>query len=307
MNVEAVAAPSWGIDSGTFLWAYAVLAVVVLLLGYRIRRRLAEGPDKIIEPDLHRHPHDLAYLTGRGQLAVYSALSAMHLRGTIVSEGGSVQAVGRLDDNPDALEHAVHQSARNPVRVQRLAAQHRVGTALTATCDRLVTSGLLLSGGQRTRIKRVGWWLVLVALFGLYRLLTEVADGRGGVLLAVEVLVVGALAVLQSLTAPRMTRAANRMVARLRTEQHEMAPSMKPDWTVYGPEGAALGIGLWGTSALWASDPAFADELALQRAAAGSSDGGVGVIDTSGGGGDSGGGSSCGGGGGGGGGCGGGG
>jgi hypothetical protein len=96
--------------------------------------------------------------------------------------------------------------------------------------------------------------------------------------------------------APRRTKEGDRTLARLRSEQHDLSPKMRPDWTVYGPEGAALGVGIFGTSALWASDPAFADELALQRHAD-SSAGGVGGGDSSAGdGGGGGGGGGCGGG-----------
>ena len=51
---------------------------------------------------------------------------------------------------------------------------------------------------------------------------------------------------------------------------------MKPDWAVYGPAGAALGVGIFGMGALWASDPAFADELAAPAAAAAGGSGGDG-------------------------------
>jgi hypothetical protein len=67
---------------------------------------------------------------------------------------------------------------------------------------------------------------------------------------------------------------------------------MRPDWVAYGPGAAATGVGLFGAGALWASDPALAEELALQRASAGG-DGGassVGGADGGGGGSDGGGG-----------------
>ena len=48
---------------------------------------------------------------------------------------------------------------------------------------------------------------------------------------------------------------------------------MRPDWAVYGPSGAALSVGVFGVGALWAADPAFAGELALQRATAASGSG----------------------------------
>jgi hypothetical protein len=94
-----------------------------------------------------------------------------------------------------------------------------------------------------------------------------VADARPVGFLLAGLAVVTVLAVVQLIVAPRRSRAGDRTLARLRTEQHGLAPRMRPDWTVYGPEGAALGIGIYGMGAIWASDPAFADELALSRTA----------------------------------------
>ena len=66
-------------------------------------------------------------------------------------------------------------------------------------------------------------------------------------------------------SAPRRTRRGDRTLAALRDENHALAPKERPDWALYGPVGAALGIGLFGMSAVWASDPAIAGELAVQR------------------------------------------
>jgi hypothetical protein len=60
------------------------------------------------------------------------------------------------------------------------------------------------------------------------------------------------------------------VLSELRSRQHDLHPSSKPDWTVYGPVAAAMGVGLFGVDALWASDPAMAAELAAHRASAAS-------------------------------------
>ncbi|WP_214407804.1 TIGR04222 domain-containing membrane protein [Pseudonocardia lacus] len=292
------AADTWGISSGSFLAFYAVLAVVVLLVCRGARRSLADPRGQVGEPDTRRHPHDLAFLNGGPPLAVYSALSAMNLRGTITSERGTVRAAGRLDPGPDELERSIHRAAASGVHRNRLITHHSVCTVLDASKQRLVKAGLLLSDEQRGRIRRVGLWMVAVALLGLLRVLAGMSNAQPVGLVTAMMVAVSVVAIFLLARAPSRAKAGDRLLARLRTEQHGLAPANRPDWAVYGPEGAALGIGIWGMSALWASDPVFADELALQRQAS-TGDGG------SGGGGDSGGGSD-GGGGGGGGGCGGG-
>jgi hypothetical protein len=61
---------------------------------------------------------------------------------------------------------------------------------------------------------------------------------------------------------------------------------LRPHWRVYGPEAAALGIAVFGASALWAADPALAKDLgARQMLSAGDSGGGSWSGGTAGGGG----------------------
>jgi uncharacterized protein (TIGR04222 family) len=268
------AADTWGISSGSFLLLYAILAVVVLLLSRSARRALADPRGQVGEPDVQRNPHDLAYLNGGATLAVYSALSAMHLRGTVSSERGTVRAAGRLDPGTDELERAIHRAARNGVHRNRLVTHHSVCTVLDASRQRLVKAGLLLSDEQRGRIRRVGLWMTVVAVLGLLRVLAGMSNAQPIGFITPMMAIVTLIAVFLLVRAPRRARAGDRLLARLRSEQHGLSPTNRPDWTVYGPEGAALGIGVFGMSALWASDPAFADELALQRNATGSDGGG---------------------------------
>jgi uncharacterized protein (TIGR04222 family) len=294
--ITAAATVTWGISGGDFLVGYGVLAVLAVAWCLVRRRALADGPAHPPVTDWSRRPHDLAYLNGGADLAVYSALSAMHLRGTIASRKGQVTAVGTLDARTDDLERAIHRGAARTVHRNRLPGQHAVCTAVAAIHKRLVADGLLLSDAQRARIRRSGLVMVAVAALGLVRLLAGVAGAKpvGG--LIAELAVVTVVAVVLVAGAPRRTRLGTATLARLRTEEHLLSPSLRPDWTAHGPEAAALAVGLFGMSALWASDPAFAQELAVAKATGAASYGGGG--DFSGGGGDGGGGGSCGGGGG---------
>lgn len=288
---------TWGISGPAFLAGYLALAAVVWVATTRARRRLADGRDR--PGPGPAHPHDLAFLNGGAELAVTSALTSMHLTGTVAPQRGQVRAVGRPAAGADALERAIHfAAAGGPVPRRRLPVTRPVRTALDAIEKRLVADGLLLPEARRRAIRAVGWWMAGVAGLGLLRLLAGVADGRAVGFLVVLLLAVTALALVQLLHAPRRSRAGDRLLARLRTEHHELSPKQRPDWVAYGPAAAAMGIGVFGASALWASDPALAEELALQRAGT-SGDGGASVV----GGGDGGGGDGGGGGGGCGGGC----
>ncbi|GAA1242511.1 TIGR04222 domain-containing membrane protein [Pseudonocardia aurantiaca] len=291
MALTAATAGTWGISGPEFLLIYLAIAVAVLVAGTRARRALADPEATIRAGDLTAHPHDVAYLNAGPELAVYSALSAMHLRGTIAgSGGGNVRAAGRLTPDTDGLEKAIHFAAASPVHRRRLPFHRPVQTALVIVDQRLVTGGLLLSDEQRRQIRRVGLWMLGVAGLGLVRLLAGIAEAQPVGFLLAAFVAVTVVAAVQLARAPRRTRLGDRTLAQLRSEHHSLAPSLRPDWHVYGPGGAALSIGVFGTSALWASDPAFAHEIAAQRVTAGGSGDGGGGGSTDGGGGGGGGG-----------------
>jgi uncharacterized membrane protein YgcG len=139
-----------------------------------------------------------------------------------------------------------------------------------------------------------------VAALGLVRVLAGVAEAKPVGFLVAAVVAVTVVAAVQLAGAPRRTRLGDRTLAALRDEHHLLSPKVKPNWAVQGPVGASLSVGIFGMSALWASDPSFATELAAQRATAGgtSADGGTaGAGDGGGGGCGGGGGGGCGGGG----------
>jgi uncharacterized protein (TIGR04222 family) len=286
MALAAATAETWGITGPTFLLAYLLIAVAVGLAGFRARRALADPGTTSSAGDLTTHPHDVAHLNGGGELAIYSALAAMHLRGTITTTRGRVQAAGRPAPGTDSLEQAIHFTAAGPMTRRRLSFQRPVETALARIENRLVSGGFLLSDARRRQIRQVGLWTLGVAALGLVRVLADVAEARPVGLLVVALLVVTAVAVVQLSSAPRRSRHGDRVLAELRAEHDELSPDAEPDWQVYGPASAAFGVGIFGTSALWASDPAFARDIDAGRGAAdgGGDAGGSGGLAVSGGG-----------------------
>jgi uncharacterized protein (TIGR04222 family) len=269
MAPATATAETWGISGPTFLLAYALIATAVGVAGVRARRALAEPRTTRPASELTAHPHDVAHLNGGGELAVYSALCAMHLRGTITTADGSIRAVGRVEPGADALERAIHATATGAVARRRLPFHRPVQTALTVMEDRLVAGGFLLAEDRRRLIRRVGVWMLAVALLGLVRLLAAVAEARPVGLLVVALLVATVVALVQLHHAPRRSRHGDRVLAALRDQHDGLAPESEPDWQAQGPAGAALGIGIFGTRAVWASDPGFAEQIAAPRAIAG--------------------------------------
>ena len=183
MTLAAVTADTWGISGPTFLLAYVVIAVAVAVAGTRARRALADpttsGPG--------RRPRRRARTTWRtstaaADLAVYSALSAMHLRGTITHGPRQRPRGGRPDPGTDELERAIHVTAASPGRSAGGWPFHRpVQTALAgieaaagrpkACCS--PTSSAAGSGAS-------GAWMLAVAGLGLVRLLAGHRRGQAG-------------------------------------------------------------------------------------------------------------------------------
>jgi uncharacterized protein (TIGR04222 family) len=262
MALAAATADTWGIAGSSFLPAYLVIAVTVGAVGVCTRRALAEPGATSPIDDITTKPHDVAYLAGGGELAVWSALCAMHLRGTLTAADGTVRAVGRLDLDADDLEKAIHATAGSPVGHRRLTFHRSVRPALATIEERLVAAGFLLSDDRRRQIRRIGFWMLGVAVLGLLRVLADIAEARPVGLLVTALLLVTATAVVQIALTPRRSRRGNRALAALRDRHRALAPEREPDWQSHGPAGAALGIGLFGTGALAASAPGFAREIA---------------------------------------------
>jgi uncharacterized protein (TIGR04222 family) len=256
--LAAATAGAWGISAPSFLPAYLLIAVAVGVAGRRARRALADPGATSPISDLTTRPHDVAHLAGGSELAVWSALCALHVRGRIAAADGSVQAVSRLDADADPLERAVHATAGSGAGRRRLLFHRSVQAVLADTEDRLVAAGFLLAEDRRRRIRRVGLWMLAVALVGLVRVLAEIALARpvGPLLAALAAVTVVALA--QLALAPRRSRAGDRALATLRAEHRALAPERTPDLRAHGPAGAALGIGLFGTGALATAAPGFA-------------------------------------------------
>lgn len=260
-------ADTWGISGPAFLAGYALLAALVV--GWWLATRSAAragGPGSRPPADLAARPHDVAYLNGGAPLAIYSALGSMRLHGWVTLTAGSVHAAGRVGAGASELERAIHRTTARPLHRGALTAQLPVRAALDATEQRLTRAGLLVPAATRGRLRGIGLAMLAVAGLGMARLVAGIAGGRPvGFLVALLVAIVVAAVVL--LTAgPRRTRLGDRALAELRSRQDGLAPRNRPDWTLYGPATAALGIGLFGVEALWASDPAMAAEMAAQRA-----------------------------------------
>lgn len=262
---------TWGISGPTFLVVYALLAVVALAVAVTLRRSLRAG--RAVSADgLHSRPEDVAYLNGGPDLAVYAALSAMHVDGSIATAGpsavGIVRSTGAVSRQASGLQHAIHGAAARPVPRRTLPSGPRVAAALAEIRDRLEREGLVLTDEQRQSYRRPAFLLLAVLAVGLVRMVAGVSNGRPvGYLLVVLVLVALAALVL-TVRVPVRTAAGDVALAAQRNSHQVLSPAMRPSWGAVGAGGAALSVGLFGVGALLAAEPTFADELVAQKTVA---------------------------------------
>ncbi len=273
MHVLAAAGDAWGISESTFLGLYAALAVVAVIATVLARRSLARSPAPAPAPRLD-NPDEVAYLHNGPELTVLTALSAMYVADRIALSG-HVRAVGAVGPSAGELQRAIHLCAQDPVPQAELPGAPPVAEALGRIERRLIDAGLLLTAEQRRRIRCTGWMLWAVVAVGAIRAIADDRAGKpiGFLLALLAVAAVGAA--VFSITAPRRTDRGDTELTRLRTAHASLSPRLRPKWRVYGPEGAALGVAVFGAGALWAADPALAKELgAPQMPSVGDSGGG---------------------------------
>ena len=221
---------TWGIPGQTFLVLYVVALVLVSGIVLRRRRTIAQGDPRGART-LDSRPEDVAYLNGGPELAVYAALSAMHVDGSLVTSGrttGQVRA-GRVPGHgASALQRAIHRSAQRLTPGRMLGTHEPVRTELARAAQRLETAGLLLSPTDRVRYRATAWPVGVLALAGAVRIAAGLGGGRPvGFLLAL----VAATAVFATVLATRVpdrTRAGDAALSVVRSRNDALSPSIPP-------------------------------------------------------------------------------
>ena len=317
VTVLAAEGDTWGIPGSSFVVLYVALIVAALIAAMLARRSIRAEQGRMSSAGWDTDPYEVAFLNEGPALAVTAALSSLHVDGLITAEGRSVRRVGRSGDTPATrrprLEQAVLDAASSAITRSGLGSDGGVRAALDELRTGLVERGLLLDDDQIRRMRHWGWAMPAVFALGFTRLASGLAGGRAVSLLGLLLVVAGFAAVRLVTRMPKLSALADRELTRLRTHHQHLSPGMKPDWVANGAIAAGMGVALFGAGALWAADPAFADEIVTRGAASSAGSysgcgGGCGGSSSScgssgGSSGDSGGGSSCGGGGCGGGGC----
>lgn len=265
-----VGGETWGVSGSAFLFVYALIALVTLGAVLRARHTLRAGVP-VSSTELDRRPEYVAYLNGGRDLAVYAALSAMHVDGSITTAdraAGMVRAAGPVAAEGSRLQRAIHAATTRLTRRRGLVHAPGVTRELDDIGDRLVRSGLLLSRPARQRYRASSYWMLAVLALGFVRTMAGTANGRPVGHLIVAMLLVGVAFLVLLARVPERTRAGDTLLADQRDRHAALSPTMRPDWASVGAGAAALSVGVFGVGALMAAQPAFAEELEAQQSAA---------------------------------------
>jgi uncharacterized protein (TIGR04222 family) len=289
--------PQWVV-----VW-YLMVAVVVGVGGFLLRRRLVAGPADLDPTELTGV--EVGYLTGGPRRAVAAVLAGLRVHGSITFSDGRATQAKPAPPTWGRLGPVVRIAAAGRAGVAGLLHHRSVVDALHPVRGTLIDQGWLLSDERRRTVRQISapmWVLVGVGVLMIAR--AVVADRPFGWLVVTTFAVF--YTALPLSTAPEVTTNASRALGRLTEANAHLHPAASPSLLTYGAAAAALAVGLYGTNVLLSLDPALAlaagmirlkpeEETARETAGSAGSGcgGGGGCGSSSGSGGGSSGGSSC--------------
>jgi uncharacterized protein (TIGR04222 family) len=258
---------TWGIPGPAFIAYYAGAIVLLVILSTVHRRRLLAGnPDAVAALE----PQQIAYLSGRDRLAVYTSLGGLRAADAIgTGDDRTLRPTGPLPAGGTALDTAVYNAAGRRIPAKDVVSDQWVVAALADLSADLESRGLATTRSQRLRARL--WVLPGLALIavGLARWAAGSANGKPVGYLILAVLVACVVTIVIGVKSQRtITRAATDGIGRLRYDNKYLSPRQSPAYATYGPNGAALGVALFGAASLYELDPAFAAEAEIQQAGA---------------------------------------
>jgi uncharacterized protein (TIGR04222 family) len=253
-----------GVSEQFFPVLYLVVAVVMAMVATVHCRILFAGDPGV--PAERLAPQQVAFLTAGPRLAVYSALGGLRAHGAIgTGPRHGLTQTGPLPPGATALDVAVYNAAGTRVRGKSLHIYPTVRRAVDHLREELEATGLAVTERQSRAVRSwefagMAYLAVGILTAGMGR---DDIPGIGYLLGSV----VAAMALFWLLTsrAPDQTRAAHRVLADLRDRYHHLNPTNKPSYRLYGAAAAAMGIAVYGVSAFYTMDPAFAAEAQVQR------------------------------------------
>lgn len=216
---------------------------------------------------LAESPEHVALLAGGAGQVVLVTIVGLVERKLLTAATGKVRACGLLPVDATAVEIAVHRATGTPVTRSALRAVQGVRDAIAPIEATLEELGLLAAPREASRLRAIDRVMTAVAACGVVGVVWGFAFRAPDWQWLVMTVVFGVVAIRRLRSAPDVSAAACKEIDRLAEHHAELRPALKPDWDLYGPQRAALGVALFGEDAIWASRPSLASALNLLRGA----------------------------------------
>jgi uncharacterized protein (TIGR04222 family) len=219
------------VDSWRVVAGAAAIAGIVYAMG------AVAGRPRRVRPATTKDPYVLAYISGGENRMVYAALAQLHASRTLdVTDDALIRVVAPLPRTAATVEREVYAAiAGEPVTRARLLAAARI--TIPSVRVRMPRRTALVPGLIMAVLALAFWVLTAQRLNG-----AGWHDGMG--------IVMGLLAILASLSAPRFFR--------LTPTKGDPLSVARSHRTGPVPDEPALSVALYGASAIWALDREFA-------------------------------------------------
>jgi uncharacterized protein (TIGR04222 family) len=247
-----------------FLGLYVLVLVLTVLVAVYLRRHLGEPTDGEDDATPELDPYDVAYLAGKGQMAVNAALAKLVHQDLLTVSAGErkVTARGTLPAGAPLLERVIHTEAACELLGQSIKeVRSRAAVAIEPIDRRLQRLGLVVSDDKATAARVIPTLLVLaVAGFGALKVAVGLSRGKPVFFLVLFCVLTLLIAVAGFARRPHRTRRGDRVLKELQQEHAALAHAARhPD--NLAEQDLALALGLFGLGVL--SEGPLAD---LQKA-----------------------------------------
>ena len=273
---------TWGVSGPVFLVLYGV-GLAAIWAAIRLVRWRMGGSTSTSTDSLRLDTYDVAMLSGGEDLAAAAAMTSLRVNNVIDAGDGHVRTafdVNKLKrNNTDAssslrvmvterpnlsqpVEAAVYDAIQRqpglpPGQVAPLVA---TAPAVSAIRRRLVESNLLYSDAAQNKMRYHLLWYVPLLVVGLVRLAFGVSRDKP-VFYLVVLLGATVWLMVTDFRVPSRTREGNKALKEMRRRQGSLkadaaAGQVPAPWLV-------MAMALFGTAALWESDPPLAAALGL--------------------------------------------
>ncbi|MEV4007666.1 TIGR04222 domain-containing membrane protein [Actinomadura sp. NPDC049753] len=252
-----------------FLAAHLLVGLVLLAILRRMRAAVRRGRP----PARDLHPYEVAYLRGGGRHAIAASITALRLDGAVDAYAdGRLLATEPSASGPRAagtpLDAAVFGAVAHlrAGTLAELTAEPGVRAALDQLRDGLAAQGMVLAPAGRRRLRNLqavmfGWMMLGFVAF----VMNDAFSGFPAKVVPIAELIGLGFGAIGLASGAERTREGELAVERAEESRRALDPANEPSYAGLPAPDALMGVALFGTAALMALDPMFAQTVGLGR------------------------------------------